>query len=409
MKKLIAIKPVVPYILLVISVIILFWFLDDKGRDWSYENLSTKCLVQPFATIHASMPKEQYREDFSHLSYKFPSWWKPQLSRAKTEYLLDNHYIINRIVVAGKDIWYTRFSEGLIARYDNLTKEEKTYSILNNEGKPYDVADLYITKNGTLWVTLNSSYLDGEYSALARYSSEQDDFEVIDDQDGVFKLAQEDRMLGVGEKRLGELPDGRLVAILGGDIYLYNPVTKLGNLLVDSGHIVTIAIEKNDHIWFTNNYIDYHLREVDVRTGNVSEYNRPHPLKNQIGTADELLAAMKPIDIDGQGRVWSSYFGRLEPNVNKQYSWHAMDLPPIFVNTFHPYYAYRWAEVFSTQVFSDGNVWFASDIGIVKYDVKNKSWCLSAVVKTLSGYPITEDAEGNIWTAVDGQIYKFTP
>lgn len=396
------------FLLLVSLVALTYWFLDDKGRSWTFESPKNKCLIQPWTTIPSPMPqKKPYDEFFDHLDYKMPFWWKHQPVNMGT-LTPDRYTFYWKNVVDGTSVWLTYYSlDTTIARYDLQTKEMIPYRILDGDKKNFYVTDLYLAKNGRLWITLSSANLK-DSSALAYYDSQNDDFNIVIDQDGLFKLPR-----GIGfepfVKHLGELSDGQLVVVLDKKIYLYNPLTNRAKLLLGDEKVNSIAIGNDADIWFMNTLEDYNLRAVNADTGNVTDYGVPPNLEKQLETQPELINASKAIAIDQKKRVWVSYFDRLEQNADGKYIWHSPDLPSAFVNMFDPYYAYRWANVFSTHVFSDGNVWFVSDVGIVKYDVKDNSWCLSAVVKTFTNYPITEDSEGNIWTVVDRQIYMMKP
>jgi hypothetical protein len=393
------------------------WFMRNKEGDWKIEDMRTKCLNQPPAVIPSIMPLEKpYEERFSVLSYQFPSWWKSQLDVVQHNQmpLVDTmpatHPNYKKIVADGQYVWFTYSpASSSLARYDIQTGQIKFYNILDARNKPFQVSDIYLANDKTFWVSLDSLQPGGGYSAIARYQPNEDNFKVIADRDGLFALSHEGWGSGLSDKKIDELLDGRLVVVMDGNIYLYNPTINQAKLLLDTGKVEVIATGKGDNVWFVNRYEDFNLRAVDVRTGKVTDYGLPPQLGKNYKTQLELLDATKAITVDQQGSVWVSYFDRLEPDANGKYNWHSTKLPFVFVNTFDPYYAYRWANVFSTHVFSDGNIWFASDIGIVKYNVNNDNWCLSAEIKTFTIYPITEDAQGNIWTVIDNQIYKLQP
>lgn len=388
------------------------------------EDLQTQCLSWPITKIPFQIPqRKQYAGHFSILQYKFPSWWKPQLGIFQYRSMPVVHTtpvtkpIYGKIVIDGENVWFTYSPDNSLARFNRQTNQIKYYSMPDQHNRPFWVEDLYLAHDGTLWAVLAGIQPNGGYSALARYLPDKDQFEIVRDKNGLF-----DRARGASvqdspwpsDRHLGELPDGRLVVVLNNEIYSYEPATNQAKLIMQGpqvGALGTIAVGKDGNIWFVTSlpFAISNLQVVDSKTGKVTDYGAPPALARIYETESELARASQMIALDQQGRVWVSYFDRLEPDANGQYGWHSMRLPSVFVNTFDPYYYYRWANVYSTNVFSNGNVWFATDIGIVKYAVENDNWCLSAEVKTFSSYPLAEDADGNVWTIIDNQIYKMTP
>jgi hypothetical protein len=426
MKKATIVNFLILSILLVGAIGITFWLSDDKGRDWTLEAKETNCLVQSWANVPLIIPLRsdyEYGDSFQTLFYKFPSWWAHQPIHSGTLIFNTNSNIYQKVAVAGKDVWITYFSqEYRIARYDTQTHDITQYRVPLDKIAFEGVTDLYVTHDGVLWITLsyfNEAHKD--YSALARYKPESDSFEIVIDQGGLLDHAYLTTAIpdvnDSSDKHLGELSDGQLVVVLGRNIYLYNPTKNSAHLILDHNknwEVASISVGPDDNIWsevFTvfPDKEDFSLKRLNPETGQITDYGIPPQARKKVRAQLELGDATKALAVDRNGSVWISYFDRLEPNPDGGYDWHPIKLPPVFVNTFYPEYTYSWANVYSTHTASDGNIWFGSDIGIVKYDVKNKSWCLSAEVKTLYEYPITEDAEGNIWTVVDGQIYKFTP
>jgi hypothetical protein len=375
------------------------------------ENSETNCLTHPGATIPLIMPlKKPYSEHFSVLSFNFPPWWKAQLDDMHNNRMPFantipvSNPIFMKMVVIDKEIWFTyNYS---LARYDTRTSYLKQYEILDTRNQPFQISDIIRAHNGTLWALLNSPQPGMGYSVLGKYQPDNDTFNIVSGIEGVSSFS-EVTFDDPSYNKLAELPDGQLAIVIGGKIYLFNPIKKHANLLVDSGNVVTIATGKDNKIWFANHYKDYNLLAVDSKNGTVVDFGVPPQLGRKIKGQPELLEATKAIAVDQQGHVWVSYYDRLELGPNGSYSWHSTKLLPLFVNTFDPGYKYRWANVFTTNIFSDGSIWFASDNGIIQYDTSNDNWCLKAEVYTFSNYPITEDSNGNIWTIVDRQIYKL--
>jgi len=361
--------------------------------------------------------RKPYVEFFPVLEYKFPSWWKPQLDifQRQSMPVVQTNPVFGKIIVAGENVWFTYFPDDSLARYNTQSHKIKYYNIPDEYNKPFWVYDIYLARDGTLWMALDSP---GKYSALARYVPSSDAFEIVTDKDGLFERTgggYSQDPVDASSNRIGVLPDGQLVVNLNNEIYLYNPATNQAKLILEHTlnlPIQTIIVGHDGNIWFTTSgFSDLDLRAVDSTTGQLTDYDSPPSLTNLYKTKGEteLEEAAKAIALDQQGRVWVSYFDRLEPGPKGEYAWHSMDLPAVFVNTFDPDYAYRWANNFSTNVFSNGDIWFASDVGIVEYGVQKDSWCLSVEIKTFVEYPITQDAEGNVWTVLDNQIYELKP
>lgn len=379
-----------------------------------YRSQIRNCISLSVKSVPSPMPKRKstYTESFSVLQYYFPWSWERQVKMRQPTELHDR--LINKIAANGNFIWFTYPSNDntiaqSVAKFDSASKEIKVYKIQDDENRVVNISDIYVTRDGTLWANISFPR-----PGLARFHSDKDDFEIITDQDGLLKSFDEKSdTYDLSDRRLGELSDGQLVVLLDHTIYLYNPDTNLASLIIGKNEglsVKTIAIGKDDKIWFTvTDWDDKDLRMVDIHTGKVTNFGSPPNFSENYLAQPEIEEAGDAIVVDQQGRVWVSYFDRLEPDSNGSYVWHSIELPSVFVNTFDPYYSNRWANVFSTYSFSDGNIWFASDIGIVKYDIQNGTWCLSAEVKTFADYPITEDAEGNVWTMVDQQIYKLRP
>lgn len=389
----------------VLAAILGYWFFDDRGRSWAMENKGTQCLVQPWAVLPSPMPqsKPEPAELFYPNSHYMPSWWKPISVDVNFE-LFDGY---KKIAVGENGVWLVTDPYNGIVYYDITTKKVAQYRILDSQNIQFDVTDLYLANNGTLWVALSSTQPGGGYSALAQYRAEKDAFELVEDEEGLF-IQSKETLSDLSDKNLGELQDGRLVVLLGRVIYLYDPITNQAAVLLDSEKIVSITVGANNDIWLVTYFDGYtsKLKKVNPKTGQLIDYGIPPGLKKQVDTHfAELGQATRAIAVDEQGRIWVSFFDRLEPDQSGEYVWRSLELSPVFVNTYSPSWAYRWANVYETLVSSNGNIWFASDIGIVQYDTSSDSWCLSARVIRFSDYPIAEGTDGSLWTVIGTQLY----
>jgi streptogramin lyase len=166
-------------------------------------------------------------------------------------------------------------------------------------------------------------------------------------------------------------------------------------------------VDEHDGIWFVNSSPDNSVYHIDPTTGQVSDFGEPPQLNRIFLSESQMVDDLKKINIDNQGRIWISYFDRLELDDNGKYHWKSLELPAVMVETFDPSYAYVWANTRSSLVTSNGDIWFTTTEGIAKYDMSSGTWCLSAVTRDNGSPAIIEDVEGNLWTIDRRQIYKL--
>lgn len=398
---------------IVILIVIALIGLTSADR----KQAATGCLEPNLATIPSPMPQENPRSVTPSAPLAVPVWWKPQLDseqQSQYENITLNHkfYSAQDILVYKNQVWIAH-ADGIV-RFDSEHNVIKTYQIqVDSLPKYYDFAALHL-RNGEIWAVLSSSK-----STLAKYDATKDEFIVIHDKDGLLNRGHGPTV--DGKPLIEDLSVGKLVFVLGWEIFTYDPTNQRAEKLLglESGFRVnTIAISTNDVIWFTT-VNDYLIRSLNPETGMVKEYGEPPSLvrdeANQTGLAWD---SSKAITVDDQGRVWVGYFDRLEPDKNGNYAWHELKRPTIFVDDTHIYdtydravYVYKWTPVFSVAQFSDGNMWFVTGIGVVRYDVAGDDWCWSATQSFWGDAfaPIAEDENGNIWMVDDrlNQIYKL--
>lgn len=390
--------------IIVFIVCLVYWIADGRIRDLTIENPYTQCLLKPFSGKPREIPlRKSYDENFRRKVYHyFPGWWKPQLSSGQKLKMPKSSIVY--LLKDEENFWFSSI-EGEFYRYDTQAKVFKTYTLLDETQKPISFFDLAQTKDGDIWATV-SIYNPGKgYSALALYQPETDSFNVILDKGGLFKLT--DRSWSGPGKRIDELANGQLIVILDKKIYTYDPKTNEARELHTNGKVENFIVDKQDRIWFVNSSPDNSVYRIDPTTGQVSNFGEPPQLTGLIGQESELESDIKKINIDHQGRIWVSYFDRLELDGNGIYHWKSLDLPTVMVVTFDPSYAYNWANTRSSLISSIGDIWFTTNEGIAKYEMQTGTWCLSAVTRDNGSPAIIEDTEGNIWTIDRRQIYKF--
>ncbi|MBI3175909.1 MAG: hypothetical protein HYZ25_19480 [Chloroflexi bacterium] len=381
------------------------------------EQTALDCLKPHLVVIPSPMPQKNPRTVTFGPHLEIPIWWKPQLNaeqQAQYEDIMNKRgfYAALDMLVYDNQVWIAH--DGGVVRFDATHNIIKTYRVqVDSLPKYYRFSALYL-RNGEIWAILSSSI-----SVLVKYDVAKDEFIIAHDKDNLLN-----HVYGAtvdGKTFIGELSDGKLIFVLSGEIFSYNPenqeAKKLSGLKTEF-RLNTIAVAKDDSIWFTT-MDDYVIRSLNPLTSQVKEYGEPPSLvkdnANQTGLARDSLQA---ITIDNQGRIWVGYFDRLEPDKSGNYTWREIKRSPILVDDTHIYdtydravYVYKWTPVFSVAQFSDRNMWFVTGVGAVWYDASKDNWCWSST-QSFPGdafSPIAEDENGNVWM-VDydlGQIYKL--
>jgi hypothetical protein len=370
---------------------------------------ASSCIPPNRVTNYA--PNLQRQDGSIWQNYKpMPSWWEPQLKEAHLNKQL--YSALDIVAQSGNIIWIATFpdnSENSVIRYNTSSGEIKRYAIVDQNGKGLVADQLLVSHDGNLWARFTLLSPDGEYSILARYNPQKDEFSAVTDQDELLKPI----ILGRGLDNvlvhpvLDQTPDGILVVVLDGEIYTYDPVTNQAKqILGDEKELVvnSISVSKDGHIWFiTKNELSIH--EIDPTNGTIWDYGQPPGITVNDDYKDMLSSMSKAIEIDDAGRVWVSDFGWLESNQKTRYVWHPIVRSPIFISVYDPDFEYVWIRPQALYQFSDGNMWYQSGghIGIVRFDIRAGEWCWTA---TESG-PLTEDSSGNLWLVSRGQIYKY--
>jgi hypothetical protein len=392
-----------------IACLALLLFITTKSNENKVELPGsipgTLCLEQPINQIPETIPQRKpYDENFHKMTYHYyPTWWEPQLNFSQKLTMPD--IAIKNILHNENNLWFITHLEELY-RYNIQTHKVKQYRIFDKSIKQLDFYDIFSSKDGTLWTTVSSYNPDNEYSTLARYRPEKDYFELIWDTNGLFKHAERDKSF-FSERRIVELSDGNLGVILGRKLYLYDPKTNQASLLYGEGEIVNFLLDEQDQIWFVKQAPDNNLYRINPLTGEINNFGEPPQLNRIFLSESQMEDDLKQITIDKQGRIWVSYFDRLEPDGKGVYHWESLKLPAVMVETYDPSYAYIWANTLSSLVTSDGDIWFTTTEGLVKYDMRSGAWCLSAVTRDNASPALVEDVEGNLWTIDRRQIYKL--
>jgi hypothetical protein len=382
-----------------------------EGCTSTNESQASSCIPENKTTNYEPGLRRQEEYTVSHRK-PMPSWWAPQLNETQLNVEMSSARDI--VAQSGDTIWIattpdnsgTDEPKNSIIRYRTDTGEIKAHELLDENGFGRAVLDLFATHDGNLWIIFITNEYKHEYSILARYDPQKDEFSVVADRDRLLSPPTNIEMTwdGSAQPVISETPDESLVVALNGEIFLYYSATNEAKRILgrDKGlDVKTIATSKDGHIWFiTGN--DFSIRELDPVDGTIWNYGPPPGITSD-DSADRLTSMSKAIEIDDAGRVWVSDYGWLEPSQKTRYMWHPIARSPIFIHIDDPEYKYLWIRPEALYQFSDGNMWYQSGIGIVQFNMQSGSWCWKA---TESG-PLAEDMNGNIWLVAHGQIYKY--
>ena len=331
-----------------------------------------------------------------------PSWWELQ-PKSTSLFESEEHYLsVADTVATDEEIWLARGREGIL-RYNNQTGEHKYYSIQDERNEPFRNIDILLSENGTLWVLMESINKMG-YVALARYNPIKDTFEVITDKSSILQQRemQDNAANYVDSQVLAETDDGKIIMPFAGRLLVYDPMTNMAEYLLPEDFvtpqlnryypITAIAISENQ-VWFTVAK-DMDLRSLNLETRELKNYGHAQSILDDPNWRS-LDMSYRPIAIDGRGRVWMGYFTRLVKDEDGNYSWEQISLPPHFVNRDIERNAYVWGRLRSIYTSSDGDLWFNTPVGLIKYDVDTDSWCNSMPVEEF--FIVTEDENNTLW------------
>jgi sugar lactone lactonase YvrE len=333
-----------------------------------------------------------------------PSWWNPQLTKSIANKIRRTS-IFDIVFQVTDEIWLASYADdsgNSIIRYRTDIGDIKGYGIIDETGKGYTAGDLYVASDGNLWARVINR---NEYSLLAVYDPKLDKFEIVIDQANLLTPQPNIEISWNGRTQpvLNEEPDGKLVVTLNGEIFLYNSKTNQAKRILSRSKgfdVNSISVSEDGHVWFTSSN-ELSIRELDPISGSIIDYGPPPNTENDPMNLFSLVE--KVLEIDNEGRIWVSDFGWLEKGLDDRYVWHSVARSSLFISIYDKEYEYIWIRPSGVYQFSDGNIWYASGLGIIRFNEKNGEWCWKA---TESGL-LAEDEKGNLWLIANGQLYKY--
>lgn len=330
---------------------------------------------------------------------RMPPWWKYQADLPNPEGRYTG--VVREIDAQDHNIWLLQ--SGVIRRYGLDNGALVDYRMTGSGQEITWAKHMLVSQDETVWaiVRLDISFV------LMKFDDETDSFRFVQDQDHLFSNWEGVQPTAF-RSNIAETPDGEILIPFQNNIYQYAPDKNIAQLLLPTSFefmINSIAVSERN-VWFT--VVEAaDLWHLDLSTKKLTNYG--HVLDDYEG----------PIGVDDMGRVWTGYAARLDPVESDQYQWWQPETFPLeFIYIVdrnldslsgRNNYELIWASVLAVETVSDGNVWFSTSSGVVKYDIHKDDWCLSAPG---SPHSFSEDNDGNLWMALGGYsryqgIYKY--
>jgi hypothetical protein len=347
-----------------------------------------------------------------------PNWWKSDIS------LITEGHLLQR---SAKEILFEKTGnfwillgagEYQIVRINSNGNIEK-YDARNEDGDPYIVEDIYLATDNSLWLSVIDAYKERwAFSYLARLEKVDEEYiiKIIIDNEGLLKKPYTPRIAGYLSRSqvIAERNNGNILYISDGRLIEYNKDTNIAYEvdlpITEKDSVRTIMIDDQDVVWYLLSLVpDLNIRSMNITTGNYKEYAvRMENLKINQGSKPETFSW--ELKTDYKGRIWLSNIGWLQL-VSRQegYIWNTIYPRSEFVSIIYygmewdiPIPTYQYAE--KVNILNNGDIWFESGNGIVSLNKEHTEWCWRA---PLAG-GIAEDNDGNIYTLVDGILYKYS-
>jgi hypothetical protein len=315
----------------------------------------------------------------------------------------------------GNEIWISYWDDtDQIIRYRNDNGEKKFYSPNNNS--IVLPASLFFSRDGTLW---SKNYI-GQNTAsgvplLSRYNESTDQFNVVVDNKGILQSPRELRSYIVEDSNglfwmfLKDSTDYSLSAL---SLYSFNPNTLVieKHPLQITSNFATIEIAIDSKSIWTVDQSKGELIQYFPSTHEIRPFNSL-PSRGRDDSPISLTDVLKqPLYIyyDHSGRIWLDNEGWLDFTNPAHPGYYKLIPSPVFIGYFEsPNPGYGWLETFGMFESSDGVIWFTTNGGVIRLDIRQGyqkgEWCL-----VTNGYSnIEEDNQQDLWMIVFDKIYKY--
>jgi streptogramin lyase len=273
---------------------------------------------------------------------------------------------------------------------------------------------LFFSHDGFLWST---NYI-GQNTApgvpiLSRYDKSKDQFVYVLDE---LKILQFPRELGshIFEDKNGILwmfiKDPETNNML--SLYSFNPITSIAEKhpLQITTHFANLGIATDGQsIWTLDTsqgqLIQYFPSTQEIRP--FDSFPSRGPDEPPVSLADILKQPLF-VYYDDSKRIWLDNEGWLDFTDSAHPGYYKLIPSSVFIGYFEsPQPKYGWLTTFDIFESSDGLIWFTTNGGIIRLDIRQGyekgDWCLIT-----NGYSqVKEDSQKNLWVIVFGKIYKY--
>lgn len=341
----------------------------------------------------------KYLQPASHRE-PMPRWLLPQFTWIQLRELPRLSVPID-ITSSGNEVWLAYYD--FIVRYDTLTKQIHVYEF---EKEKIFINDILATKDQKVWVA--GTHLLPQYAVLLRFDREEDKFIIAEDSNGVLnkpKSGSEARLPNPFERILRETTDGTLLFLFRDGIYSYDVLNNYVTVLFEDPNMRIASFEPDPRGWIWFTILDDN-RVWLLRSRNTKPENFALP-ELYLGTNKLFglyFADGFDLYLDSHNRVWIPYWAFLNSN-EQDYYWKILPKNPLFVYLHDMDFVYDWDYIYTNLESMDGNMWFRTGNGVIRYNLETDTACL---ISPESG-PIAEGPDGTIWILINNQLYRFDP